>query len=412
MRVTTLLNRLLQLPGLRVSGVRFEHETGREEPLLVVEIERRFRLLTCPDCGTRVRGRFEENRRRWRHLAVLGHTTYLEGPIRRMRCPTCEAVVTEEVPWARPGSWFTRAFEDAVGLLAQKLSRTAVAELTGIAWVTVGRIAERLVAEGLDEDRFEGLRRIGIDEISYGSHHRYLTVVVDHDRERVVWAGEGKSSETLGEFFEELGPDRAEALEVVSIDMSAAYEKAVRRYAPQAQIVFDRFHVARLANDAVTEVRREEVRRLDPPEARDVKGSRWLLLKRPEKLRPEEAAKLSAIQRTNRSLYRAYLLKESFLDVFTATHRSDAEQRLREWLAWASRSKLRPFVKLARTVRRHRDGILAFIDTGLTNARLEGMNNKIRLLSHRAFGFHSPGPLIATIYLCCSGISLPQLQLV
>lgn len=412
MRVTTLMNQLLGLPGLRVSGVRFEQEKGKEGSNLVIEVERRFRLLTCPDCGSQVRGRFEEKRRRWRHLAVLGHTTYLEGPIRRLRCPSCEFVVTEDVPWARPGSWFTRVFEDTVGLLAQKLNQTAVAELTGIAWVTVGRIAERVVEEGLQEDRFDGLRHIGVDEISYGSHHRYLTVVVDHDRERVVWAAEGKNSETLSGFFEELGPERTRQLEVVSIDMSAAYEKAVRQHAPQARIVFDRFHVARLANDAVTEVRRAEARRLDPDEARDVKGSRWLLLKRPEKLRPEEKTQLSRIQETNRPLYRAYLLKESFLNVFTVRTRPEADQRLKEWLAWASRSRLKPFVKLARTVRRHREGILSFIDTGLTNARLEGMNNKIRLLSHRAFGFHSPGPLIGIIYLCCSGIRLPQLQLV
>ena len=412
MRITTFLNRTIGLPGLWVKGVRIEPGRGGEDPIMVVEIERRFRLLTCPECGCRVRGRFDEKKRRWRHLGIWGHRTYLEGRIRRLRCPECQAVRTEQVPWARPGSAFTRVFEDAVGLLAQQLSHTAVVELTGVAWVTVGSIAERLVTEHLHEDRFENLRRIGVDEISYRHNHHYLTVVMDHDRNRVIWVGVGKSGDTLGEFFEELGPERAGCVELASIDMSAGYEKAIRAHAPQAQIVFDRFHVARLANDALTAVRREEAGKLAPFERAALKGTRWILLKRRERLDADQEATLAAIKHTNAPVYRASLLKESFLDVFTAPDRPSAERRLREWLAWACRSRLRPFVRLGRTVRKHLDGILAFIDSDLTNARLEGMNNKIRLLSHRAFGFHSAPPLIATVYLCCSGIVLPQLHLI
>ena len=201
MRITTFLNRTIGLPGLWVKGVRIEATRGEETPIVVIEIGRRFHKLTCPECGTQVRGRFNERKRWWRHPGIWGHRTYLEGPIRRLRCPECDAVRTEEVPWARPRSWFTRFFEDAVGLLAQQLSHTAVAELTGISWATVGSIAERLVAEKLHEDRFENLRRIGVDEISYRKHYHYLTVVVDHDRNRVIWVGVGKSGDTLAEFL-------------------------------------------------------------------------------------------------------------------------------------------------------------------------------------------------------------------
>lgn len=412
MRITSFLNGTIGLPGLWVKGVRIEAAWGKEAPVVVIEIWRRFRKLTCPDCGTQVPGRFEERKRWWRHQGIWGHRAYLEGPIRRLRCPECRAVRTEEVPWARPGSCFTRTFEDAVGLLAQQLSHTAVAELTGIAWATVGSIAERLVDENLHEDRFENLRRIGVDEISYRKHHNYLTVVVDHDRGRVIWVGVGKSGDTLAEFFHELGPERAASLELASIDMSAGYEKALRAYAPQAEIVFDRFHVAKLANEALTEVRREEAHKLAPYERAALKGTRWILLKRRERLDAEQEATLAAIKHTNAPVYRASLLKESFLDIFTTRDRPTAERRLRDWLAWACRSRLRSFVRLGRTVRKHFEGILAFIDSGLTNARLEGMNNKIRLLSHRAYGFHSADPLIATIYLCCSAIVLPQLHLI
>jgi transposase len=405
-RVTTLLNKLLHLPGLWVRGL--EVDGGN----LFIEIARSFRLLTCPECGCRERGRFEETRRRWRHLGLGGFRVYLCGSIRRLRCRRCQAVRSEAVPWARPGSRFTRPFEDAVGLLAQKLDHTAVAELIGIAWITVGRIAERLVGEKLHEDRFENLRRIGIDEISYRRGHRYLTIVVDHDAGRVIWAGEGKSSETLSAFFDELGPARADLIELVSIDMSKAYIKGVREAVPRAEIVFDRFHVARLAQDAVTEVRRAEMRQLAQDEKAWLKGTRWVLLKRPTKRTPEDEIRLSVIQKTNAPVYRAVLLKESFLEIFDQPDATKAEDDVNAWLSWAARSRLKPFVRLGRTVRTHLKGILAFIGSKLTNARLEGMNNKIRLLSHRAYGFHSAAPLIAMVYLCCSNITLPQLQLI
>lgn len=408
MRVTTLLNKLLHLPGLWIRSLKFEENS------LVLVFRRRFRLLTCPVCGTQVSGRFEETVRRWRHLALWGHRIYLEGPIRRLRCPTCQAVRTERVPWARPGSDFTQPFEDVVGFLAQRLNKTAVAELVDVAWATVGRIAQRLVAEKLDAHRFEGLRRIGVDEIAYRRHHKYLTVVVNHDTGKVIWIGEGKSADVLKGFFERLSCEQLGAIEVVSMDLSAAFQKAVREALPGAQIVFDKFHVAKLAQQALDELRRALVHQL-PAEARStLKKSRWVLLRRPdtallagdEELVARDEAKLSAIQKDNAPLYRAYLLKESLLELLDAPDRQQAEAEARGWLSWASHSRLRPFVRLAKTIRRHLDGILLAIQSGLTNARLEGTNNKIRMLSHRAFGFHSAQALIANIYLCCSGIQL------
>jgi transposase len=396
---------LIKLQGLSVRGVRFEGDA------LVMEVHRRFRLLTCPECGTQVKGRFEETTRRWRHLAIFGTTTWIEGPIRRLRCPKCQKVQTELVPWARHRSSFTRPLEDAVGFLAQKLDHTAVSNLFGISWAAVGSVARRLVAEHLHEDRFDNLRAIGVDEFGFAAHHRYLTLVIDHDRQRVIWAAEGKSSETLAAFFDELGPERRASIEFVSIDMAAGYIKAIQDALPQATIVFDRFHVARLAQDAVTAVRRAQARQLDPDDRAPIKNTRWALLKNPENLRASEKVKLDIVRKSNNALYRAYLLKETFLDIFTYTSPHYARRAAEAWIASAHRSRLAPFVRLARTVRKYLDGILAFIHSRLTNARLEGMNNKARLISHRAFGFHSAQPLIAMIYLCCSNITLPQLQL-
>lgn len=414
MRVTTLLNKLIQLPGLWI------HELKFEENALVIGFRRRFHLLTCPVCGCQVSGRFEETTRRWRHLALWGQRVYLEGTIRRLRCPTCQAVRTEQVPWARLGSDFTQPFEDVVGFLAQSLNKTAVAELVDVSWATVGRIAQRLVAEKLDAHRFEGLQRIGVDEISYRKHHKYLTVVVNHDTGKVIWVGEGKSADVLKVFFERLSAEQLATIKVVSMDLSAAFQKAVREALPEAQIVFDKFHVAKLAQKALDELRRQLVHKL-PAEARaTLKKSRWVLLRRPDtalldgndELAARDETKLSTIQKENAPLYRGYLLKESLLELLDAPDCQQAETEARSWLSWASHSRLPSFVRLAKTIRGHLDGILLAIESGLTNARLEGTNNKIRMLSHRAFGFHSAQALIATIYLCCSGIQLQVPRLV
>ena len=194
--------------------------------------------------------------------------------------------------------------------------------------------------------------------------------------------------------------------------MSAAFIKAIQEALPHAQIVFDRFHVARLAQNAVTEVRRAEMRKLAPAEKTWLKGTRWILLKRPAKRTPEDEARLAVIQQPNAPVYRAVLLKESFLEIFNQADPEKAACDVKAWLKWAARSRLKPFVRLGRTIRKHLGGILAFIASRLTNARLEGTNNKIRLLSHRSYGLHSAASLIAMVYLCCSNITLPELQLI
>jgi transposase len=331
---------------------------------------------------------------------------WLEYAPRRVECRRC-GVRTEQVPWAAQGSRFTGDFEELVAYLAQVTDQTRVTELMGISWSTVGAIVERVVARRLDPSRLEGLRRIGVDEFSYRKRHRYLTTVVDHNRRRVVWAAAGRSAETLGAFFDVLGEERCAQLECVTMDMAGGYIKAVEERLPEAQIVFDRFHVQRLASDALDEVRRELLRKIrGTEEGRELFRSRFALLKNPWNLTRRETEKLRDVQRTNAPLYRAYLLKETLAQALDYKQTWRAKRALREWLAWASRSKLAPFVKAARTIREHFDRILAYIQERLTNGIVEGFNNKLRMIARRAYGFHSPPPLIAMLYLCCGGIKL------
>jgi transposase len=409
-RVTSLLKKLLGMKSIIVDGVTID--SGG----LVIDVRPSWWRPRCSGCGKQRSGYDQRRARRWRHLGFGGAVVWLRYAPRRVACPSC-GVVVEQVPWsAAASSRFTEAFENAVAYLTQRCDKSSVQETMRIGWQTVGAIVERVVERTHDGDPLDGLRRLGIDELSYRKGHRYLTVVVDQDTGMPVWAADGKSADTLEAFFDELGPERCQRIEAVSIDMSQAYISAVEERLPHAQIVFDRFHVQALVNKALDETRREEWRRLrvdDAQEAKGVKGLRWPLLKNPWNLTDKQKARLSTLQRDNARLYRAYLLKETFADILSRRQPNVVEAKLRDWLAWASRCRLPAFVGVARTIRKHFDDIVAYIRLRLTNGLVEGINNKARMLTRRAYGFHSAGAVIAMIMLCCTNIWLapPYLSL-
>jgi transposase len=298
---------------------------------------------------------------------------------------------------------FTRHFEDQVAYLAQRMDKTAISGLMRIAWPTVGSIAERVVQRLLPQDRLAGLSVIGIDELSYCRHHKYVTIVTDDESGKVVWAREGKNAQTLGAFFTELGAERCAELRIVTLDMSQAYIQAVKAHAPQASIVFDRFHVQRLAHDALDQVRRAIVaEHTSADERRALKKTRFVLQKNPENLSSIERRKIALVQKMNHPLYRAYLLTQSLAAILGRRQYFVARDQLDGWLAWTSRSKLAPFVRVARTIRKHLHGVLAYLNTRLSNARSEGLNGKVRVITRRSYGLHSAPSLIAMLFLCCS----------
>jgi transposase len=400
MRVSTAFNKLLRLQGASVTGVTFGVEG------VVVAVRLRRRRAVCSGCGGKA-PIHDRSVRRWRHLDLGAQRCHLEAEICRVRCPQC-GVKVEAVSFARPGARHTRDFEGLTAFLAQQANKTTIAKLLRIDWATVGRIVERVVADRVDETRLAGLVMIGVDEVSWRKRHRYLTCVADHVDGGVVWVREGRSAATLGEFFSELGAEKA-TIQAVSIDMSAGYEKAVREAIPHAEVCFDPFHVVKLAGEAVDKVRRAEWNAQGKSKSKGgrwVKGTRWALLKAPENRTAKQDVALSEVQSANKRLYRAFLLKEELRALYHEVGAEQAEAHLDSWLAWASRSKLKPFVRLARTIRERRDGVIAAVRLGLSNGRLEGLNSKVRLISHRSFGFHSAGPLIALIYLCCGGIAI------
>jgi transposase len=403
--------RLLGIEHAVIEGLEYDED----EQLLVAHVRpSRSCRGRCGLCGRRCRGYDRgEGRRRWRTLDLGTIRSVLEADAPRVSCPQ-HGVVVAAVPWARHGAGHTRAFDDAVAWLAVACSKTAVTELMRIAWRTVGAVVTR-VSGDIDArvDRLAGLRRIGIDEISYKKGHRYLTVIVDHDRRRLVWAAPGRDKATLARFFDLLGEDRCARITHVSADAADWIATVVAQRCPNAVRCADAFHVVAWATGALDEVRRaawNEARGAVTRRragrasgtAKALKHARYALWKNPENLTDRQAEKLAWIAKTDPRLHRAYLLKEGLRHVF-AVKGEAGKEALDRWISWARRCRIPSFVQLARKMVTHRVAIDAALDHDLSNALVESTNTKIRLLTRIAFGFKSPEALIALAMLSLGG---------
>jgi transposase len=368
----------------------------------------------CPYCRRRCPGYdLGVGRRRWRALDVGTMLAYLEADAPRVRCKR-HGVLVAAVPWARHDAGFTRQFEDQAAWLAVQTSKTAVAELMRIAWRTVGWICERVAGEAVaSRDLMAGLSRIGLDEISIRKGHRYLTVVVDHDTGRLVWAHPGRDRKTVEKFLDLLGSERCKLLELVSCDDAEWITRPISERCPNAIICLDPFHIVKAATDALDEIRREtwnDARRAGNRQlARELKGARFALWKNAGNLTDRQQLKLARVQELNKRLYRAYLICQQLRQIYRAATPADGLAMLDAWLKWARRSRLPPFVKVARRITEQRARVEAAFIHKLSNARIEQVNTQLRLLTRRAFGFHSPHAAIALAMLALGGLcpSLP-----
>jgi transposase len=459
MRVTSAFSLLLDLPGVWVRSVSFEPD----RVLVVVALRRR--RLRCPKCSysTRHRESKQHHDSVWRHLDLGRWRLDVHARLRRLRCPE-HGVHVEGVPFARDGARFTRDFEDLVAWLATKTDKTATCRLTRIDWQTIGRIIERVGDELLCEDRLNDLFEVSVDEVAWRKGHRYLTLVGDHRRRCVVWGCEGKGQAAADAFFAELDPPpeaprqqhptpprqapepaimvpfgpcptvpaghgihgawvepgseiepaifaRASTLRAVSMDMTGGYAKSVREHAPQATIVIDNYHVVALSTKALDEVRREHWNQLrhagQAAAAKQFKHDRWALLKNPDELTDQQATTLAAIRAGGGKLARAWAMKEMVRAIFAPGLTVDAvEELLNRLLARLSRCRLQPFIRLGKTIRKHREGILAARRLNLSNARAEALNNKVKLIARRAYGFHSARAALALVHLTCGPVTL------
>lgn len=416
MRGSTVWAGLLGIEHAMIERLEFE-ESGQH---LVAHVRpSRTRRNRCGQCGKRS-ARYDQGagRRRWRTLDVGVGQAFIEADAPRVSC-SHHGVTVAAVPWARHDSGHTRAFDDQVAWLAVQCSKTAVTQLMRVAWRTVGAIVERVCADiDATHDRFAGLRRIGVDEISYKRNHFYLMVVVDHDSRRLVWAAPGRDKATLNSFFDALGEQRCAQITHVTADMAEWIAQVIALRCPQAIRCADPFHVVAWATEALDEVRRQAWNRarLQPGGtrrqgrarnpavgvAKALRDSRYALWKNPEDLTERQSAKLAWIAKTDPTLYRAYLLKEGLRYVFQVKG-EEGKYALDRWISWAQRCRIPAFVHLAKKIIRNRESIDANLDHGLSNGLIESTNTKIRLLTRVAFGFKSPQALVALAMLSLGG---------
>ena len=428
MRINNLAKMMVGVENVVVEGVEWD------DGLQAVVIDARPHKphsCRCGRCGRKA-PRYDggQGSRLWRCCDLGGTKVYVRSEAFRVACPEC-GVTVRRVPWAAHGSWFTYSFEDTCCWCALSMSKKACCELMRVAWRTVGDICARVLArleEGMPP-RTSGLVRIGVDETSYKKGHRYMTVVVNHDTGAVVWCHAGHGRKVFDAFLEQLGEEGRATIELVSADGARWVDEAMSEWVPQATRCVDTFHVVQWATDLLDEVRRQawreasakakaapkrragrprkgEVANPERKAANAVKGLRYPLLKNPEDLTERQAADLELAAVSNPRLYRAYLLKEG-LRLALKLPADQIRDAVEAWRGRAWRSRIPEFVELQRKVRRHMDAIVATAEHGLTNARVEAVNNKIKLIVKMAYGFRNTDNLFAMVMLKCSGLKVP-----
>jgi transposase len=374
--------------------------------IIVVEPDEQTRYR-CPECGQRGRP-VETDVVRWRTLDVHGKRTFLESELPRIVCGE-HRKITAAVPWARHDDRFSRPFEEFVAWKAAHMPWTRAAAELRITWEALANVVARVSADAsAGRDRLDGLRRIGIDEKSWGKGQgKYLVIVTDHDSGRVAWIGEGRCQATVEAFFDDLGEERARALTHVSADGAEWIHPVVRAKAPQARLCLDAFHVVKWANEKVDELRRRIAGELRAAghgdEAATLGSGMWALRKDQQKLTPGQRGALAQIAVVNKPLYKGYLIKEQIREAFKVKG-GQGKSLMRGVTAWAHRCRIPEFTKLARTLSRYKASIGATLDGGPSNGRAEALNAQVNALITRARGFRSAAALMAMIDFAHGGL--------
>ena len=405
MTTNQTIRKLLRFKELKVTGFEF----SRHGLLILVKPYKNG--CRCSKCGRR--GKILRTRapRTWRDIPVCGWTVMLSFEPREILCRT-HWRVAEQIPWADAHARITYRFEYLMLRYCQVMPQKAAALLLGVSSSTLSDLLHRSVTRLREGHRIRNLRTIGIDEVSYRKRHKYATLVYDIDRARVVWIGPGKGRETIDTFFTKvLSPYQRTQIQWACCDMSEAYIGAIQEHCPQATLVLDRFHIVKALQDAVDEVRKEQWRKAKGEARHALKGLRWLLYRRSDNRSRQDTRTLKALEKGNRRIYRAWQLKDEFEQFWDYSSTHAAEAFLKSWTTSALRSRLEPLRRFVRTLRKHQAGVLAFIDTRLTNATAEGLNRIIRMIKNRASGFRNLNAFADMIFLTIGDLDIPaQIQ--
>jgi transposase len=372
-------------------GVRgYQHvSTEHYQDALYFSIDQRQEGLCCSACGSHDVTRKGRVVRYFRSVPIGDKPVFVVFPVPRVACNACGRVRQVEIAFAEPKRSYTRKLERLVLELSRRMTIKDVAEHLRVGWDMVKEIQKRYLKRRFEKPKLKRLRRIAIDEISIARGYRFLTIVMDLDTGAVVFVGDGKKAESLAPFWKRLRASGAK-VKAVAIDMSLAYIEAVFDNLPKAQIVFDHFHIIKLFNEKLTDLRRELYREAtDKLHKKVLKGSRWLLLKNPENLNSErnEKQRLQDALHLNESLALAYYLKEDLRQIWSQPDKESAGKFLDDWIRRAIASGVRILHVFAQTLMLHRYGILGWYDHPITTGPLEGTNNKIKTMKRQAYGF-------------------------
>ena len=351
--------------------------------------------FACPDCG-HLQSTYRTNDRVWKHLGFFEHETYLHAKQPQLKCPHCEKTRYVEVPWARPGSGFTLLFEALTMELAPVIPLTVVAGLLGTYSSRLMRIITFYVNQARTVVDMSQVKNIGVDETSRKKGHEYITTVIDLDDKKVVFATEGKDHTTLERFKTDLIFHNGQPNQIKSacINLSRAFIKGMADNFPEAVITYDHFHVMQLVNQAVDQVRREEV--IYYP---SLKNSRFAWLKNPNDLTKKQQTTVEALSKRHLKTSRAYQMKLNLQSIYVIEDRTEAEKLLKRWYFWVTHCRIKPMIDLVKTIKRHWQGILNYFINKLTNGLCEGINSIIQGLKRRARGYTNTDNLITMVYL-------------
>jgi transposase len=356
----------------------------------------------CPECqaaGCPVHDTVEKT---WRHLDFFQHQAFLTARTPRITCTKC-GVRLVTVPWARPGSGFTLLFEGFAMALAMHLPIAVAAGFLQITDQRLWRVVFHYVDAAVARMDLSGVTRVCIDETAAKRGQDYITLVVDIDGRRVVFVADGRSADTVRQFADHLESRGGDASHIkqASIDMSAAFISGVTENLTEAEITFDRFHVMKLIGDAVNDVRRSEVK--GRPE---LKGTRYVWSKNAANLTPKQSLTLASLSSTNLKTARAWRMRLAFQDIYQERSRQWGELFFGKWISWAKRSRLDPMKAVAKTMEKHRDGILAWFDSRISNGLIEGINSLVQAAKAKARGYRNSRTIKAVTYLVAGKLDL------
>lgn len=362
---------------------------------------------SCPECGADCRLYDHQAERRWRHLDTCQYQTILHTKPPRAECQT-HGVRAVRLPWAEPSSRFTALFERLAIDWLQAASQKAVSERLGLSWDEIHGIMNRAVKRGLSRRKAEGIARLGIDEKAFSKGHKYFTLVNDLERGRVLYVGEDRTRASLDGFWATLTEEQREGITAVAMDMWDPYVNSVHEHVPEAngKIVFDKFHIAKHLGEAVDHVRRRENKVLRKAGDDRLTGTRYDWLKHPATMEPDDRRRFSALRNSNLKTARAWALKEAGMAFFEYTYERPARKHFRWWHGWATRSRLKPMINVARMLKRRFENVVTYLRHRITNAASESINSRIQWVKYTARGFRNKENFKSAIYFHCGGLDL------